>query len=158
MDEFNNELNGLIHYSSEGPSENRCVISQLRLCIMAVQRSKRRVSTEIKTEGELIDELRLRRAGQGANGEMGSVRAGEVQVNSDTQTAGFKSLRVHHWSLLSHLEKQVQGLDLVMEYKAMFSPQTWHPPSAHQMSPHLIFPFPSADWFSILDHPCFPTR
>lgn len=28
-----------------------------------------------------------------------------------------KSLRVHHQGLPSHLEKQVQGLDLVMEYK-----------------------------------------
>lgn len=28
-----------------------------------------------------------------------------------------KSLRVHHQGLPPHLEKQVQGLDLVMEYK-----------------------------------------
>ncbi len=39
-----------------------------------------------------------------------------MQLHGVPSSSG-KSLRVHHQGLPSHLEKQVQGLDLIMEYK-----------------------------------------
>lgn len=39
-----------------------------------------------------------------------------MQVHGAPSPSG-KSLRVHHQGLPSHLVEQVQGLDLVMEYK-----------------------------------------